>query len=99
MPKFKDSNERGSPIRGQSESVLNSPSRSSPSRGLSEASMEKNERKQRRRRMKAQSEGVAFMHSTLAPEPTRLSFDTTEEKESVKLATLSELTQLTAKVC
>ena len=55
------------------------------------------ERKQRRRLMKAQSEGVTLMRMSLATEPKRLSLDTVEEKAE-KLATLSELTHVSTKV-
>ena len=55
------------------------------------------ERKQRRRLMKAQSEGVTLMRTSLATEPKRLSLDTVEEKAE-KLATLSELTHVSTKV-
>ena len=57
------------------------------------------ERKQRRRMMKSQSEGVAFMRSSLPREPIRLSLDTLDEKkEPEKLTTLSELTQISTQV-
>ena len=47
--------------------------------------------------MKAQSEGVTLMRTSLATEPKRLSLDTVEEKAE-KLATLSELTHVSTKV-
>jgi len=65
--------------------------------GHSELSLGRNERKQRRRRMKTQSEGVGFMQSSLPDEFTRSSLHSVEEKEPEKLATLSELTQMSAK--
>ena len=57
------------------------------------------ERKQRRRMIKTQSEGVAFMRSSLPREPIRLPLDTLDEKkEPEKLTTLSELTQISTQV-
>ena len=55
---------------------------------------ERIDRKQRRRLMKTQSEGVAFMRSSLSDELKRPPLDT-----STKLATLSELAQMSTKVC
>ena len=61
------------------------------------------ERKQRRRVMKTQSEGVAFMRSSLADDMHNLKRSTLssvrgKEPES-KLETLSELVQMSTKVC
>lgn len=55
---------------------------------------ERIDRKQRRRLMKTQSEGVAFMRTSLSDELKRPPLDT-----STKLATLSELAQMSTKVC
>ena len=67
--------------------------------GCSEPALSsKLERKQRRHLMKAQSEGVALMRMSLATEPKQLSLDTVDEKETEKLATLSELTHVSTKV-
>ena len=65
-----------------------------------ESSLGRHERKQKRRIMKTQSEGVAFMRSSLPTEKAKLSLDSVKEKEpEKKLATLSELTQMSTKVC
>ena len=57
------------------------------------------ERKQRRRLMKAQSEGVAMMRMSIATEPKGLSLDIMAKGNKPNtLATLSELTQLSTKV-
>lgn len=57
------------------------------------------ERRQRHRRMKSRSEGVAFMRSNLSNEITTSSLASVKENEPTRLATLSELTQVSAKVC
>ena len=72
---------------------------SSPTLGRAERTLGRSERKQRRRMMKSQSEGVAFMRSSLPREPIRLPLDTlNEKKEPEKLTTLSELTQISTQV-
>lgn len=64
-----------------------------------EPSLGRVERKQRRRIMKTQSEGVAQMRLSLANDLPRLPLDSTNgRKPSETLAALSELTQLSAKV-
>jgi len=70
---------------------------SGPSRPFADHtnSSEKDERKERRRRLKAQSDGVSFMRSSLKePEPEWLFLDSLKEIEPEKLATLSELAHI-----
>lgn len=68
-----------------------------PSEILGVQSDSREQRKQRRRLMKTQSEGVAIMCSSL--EAPILSLDSVKERKSPqKLATLSELVQMSAKV-
>lgn len=64
-----------------------------------EHSLGKVERKQRRRLMKAQSEGVAMMRMSIATEPKRSSLvNMAKGNKPNTLITLSELTQLSTKV-
>ena len=64
-----------------------------------EHSLGKVERKQRRRLMKAQSEGVAMMRMSIATEPKRSSLENMAKGNKPNtLITLSELTQLSTKV-
>jgi len=63
-----------------------------------ESSLGRHERKQKRRIMKTQSEGVAFMRSSLPTEKAKLSLDSLKGKEpEKKLTTLTELTQMSTK--
>ena len=68
-----------------------------------ELSLGTKERKQRRRAKKTQSEGVAFMRSSLPDEMPNLPRPTLspvrENDPESKLETLSELVQMSTKVC
>jgi hypothetical protein len=64
----------------------------------SDLSLEKRERKQRRRIMKTSSEGVPSMRLSMSNKPMMLSFDPDSEREPERLVTLSELTQMSATV-
>ncbi|KAL7540630.1 hypothetical protein ACHAXR_010673 [Thalassiosira sp. AJA248-18] len=65
--------------------------------GHTELPLGRHERKQRRRLMKTQSEGVSSMRASLPNETIRQSLDSLKERKPEKLATLSELTQMSAK--
>jgi len=65
---------------------------------LSDLSSERRGRKERRRFIKAQSEGVSIMRLSLPTESKMLSFGPETQREPERLVTLSELTQLSAKV-
>lgn len=61
--------------------------------GGSESTVQRHDRKQRHRMRKTQSEGVAFMRSSLANEEPRLSLESVIEEEPTKIATLSDFPQ------
>ncbi|KAL3801884.1 hypothetical protein ACHAW5_008670 [Stephanodiscus triporus] len=63
---------------------------------LSDLSLEKRERKQRRRIMKTSSEGVPSMRLSMSNKPKMLSFDPDSEREPARLVTLLELTKMSA---
>lgn len=65
---------------------------------LSDLPSERRGRKEGRRFMKAQSEGVSIMRLSLPNESKMLSFGPETQREPGRLVTLSELTQLTVKV-
>ena len=65
---------------------------------LSDLSSERRGRKEGRRFMKAQSEGVSIMRLSLPNESKMLSFGPEIQREPERLVTLSELTQLSATV-
>jgi hypothetical protein len=66
---------------------------------LSDSSSERRDRKERRRIVKTQSEGVSLMRLSLPNELKMMSFDPESERQPERLVPLSELTQLSATVC
>lgn len=63
--------------------------------GGSELTVQRHDRKQRRRMRKTQSEGVASMRASLANEEPRVSLESVMEEEPKKISTLSDFPQKT----